>query len=186
MRLKNNKGQVPYLLIGAVVFGILFGGMGFSALKKFNPFKAKAGIVQKDEGSSSEYFEDKIKGLKYRSESKHKSQNSNHAAVKNTIGGTIGNFIDGSLQLIKFVLIIGVLLLAFTGINIFKYIKRVGLVAKDAVLDANRYRKALKQTVKAIDVASPKMNGEDKVLKEQLSRKQDEDTEVLIKEMKNE
>ena len=182
----NNKGQVPYFLIGALVFGIMFGGLGFSKLSKLNPFKAKAGIVQKDEGRSSEYFKDRIKGLEYRSETSHKSQNTDNAANSGTIGSTVGNFIDSSIQLIVFVIIGGVLLLLFTGINIFKYIKRAGTIAKDAAVEANKYRKALKQTVKAIDVASPKMNGEDKVLKEQLSRKQDEDTEVIIRRMKNE
>lgn len=186
MKLKNNKGQVPYLLIGALVFGILFGGLGFSKLGKLNPFKSKAAIVQKDEGRSSEYFKDKIKGIEYRSETTHKSQNTNNAAVSNTIGGTIGNFIDSSLALIKFVLIVGVLLLLFTGINIFKYIKRAGAIAKDALSEANRYRKGFKQTVKAIQAAKPKMNGEFDILIDKLRDAHDDETEKIVKEMKNE
>jgi hypothetical protein len=180
MRFNNKRGQATtYLLAGAVIFGMLFGGMGMSKLGKLNPFKAKAGIVQKEEGNTSEFYRDKIKGIEYRSETRHKAQNSQNTAVSNTIGSRIGNFIDSSIQLIMFILIGGTILLLLTGINIFKYIKKV-------TVNANRYRKALKQTVKAVDKAKVKLNGSYQFLSEELRDKHDDDTENLIREMKNE
>lgn len=183
----NNKGQTQLLMI-VLVGGLLFGAFGGLKLGKLNPFKSsKATVTLKDEGNKEEYFKDKIKGIEYKSKETYKTQNKQASgATASTIGSRIGNLIDSSIQLIMFVLIGGVVLFVFTGINIFKYIKRAGSLAKDAALEANRYRKALKQTVKAIDKASPKMNGEDKVLKELLDRKQDEDTKTIINEMKNE
>ena len=159
MRL-NNKGQGQFMMILLVV-GLLFGGLGGLKLASLNPFKAKAGITQKDEGQKSEFYRDKIKGIEFRSEERYKMQNKG-AVTGNSIGSKIGSFIDSSIQMIIYVVIIGFLLLFFTGINIFKRFKKI---ANDAI----RYRKALKQTVKAIDVAGPKMNGEDKVLREWLA-----------------
>ena len=73
----------------------------------------------------------------------------------------------------------GIILFFVTGINIFKRFKQI---AKEAL----RYRKALKQTVKAVDIASPKMNGEAQKLKDTLAMKHDDDTKNLINELKNE
>jgi len=175
----NNKGQGQLFMIILVV-GLLFGGLGGLKLGNINPFKSKAGVAtQKDEGNKSEYYRDKVKGIEYRSEERYKIQNKASIAGSNTIGAKIGNFIDKSIQLILFVIIGGIILFFVTGINIFKRFAEIAAEAK-------RYRKALKQTIKAVDVASPKMNGEDKVLKALLAMKQDEDTKNLINEMKNE
>jgi hypothetical protein len=177
MKIFNNKGQGQMLLI-LLAAGVIFGGIG--GMKVGSIFKSKARVaVQKDEGQKSEYYKDKIKGVEFRSEERYKMQNKGAATANATIGGKIGSFIDSSIQMIIYVVIIGVALLFFTGINIFKRFKEL---AQDSL----RYRKALKQTVKAIDVAGPKMNGEEKVLREWLSRKQDEATENVIRELKNE
>lgn len=177
MRKLNNKGQGQMLLILLAV-GVLVGGVG--GMKIGNIFSPKARVaVQKDEGQKSEHYRDKIKGIEFRSEERYKMQNKGAANASATIGGKIGTFIDSSIQMIIYVVIIGVALLFFTGINIFKRFKEL---AQDSL----KYRKALKQTVKAIDVAGPKMNGEAKTLREWLARKQDEATENIIREMKNE
>lgn len=176
MRL-NNKGQGQLMMILLIV-GLVFGGLGGLKLASLNPFKTKTGIVQKDEGYKTESYRDKTKGIEWRSEERYKMQNKG-AVAGNSIGSKIGSFIDSSIQMIIYIVIIGLALLFFTGINIFKKFKEIAS-------NANRYRKALKQTVKAIDVAGPKMSGKIKVLKEWLSRKQDESTENLIRELKNE
>ena len=176
MRL-NNKGQGQLMMILLVV-GLIFGGLGGLKLASLNPFKAKAGIVQKDEGHKTESYRDKIKGIEWRSEERYKMQNKGTTPSGGSIGSAIGNFIDKSIQLIIFVTIAGVILFFVTGINIFKRFKQIAQ-------DANRYRKALKQTIKAVDVASPNMNAEDKILKAMLAMKQDEDTKKLISEIKN-
>jgi hypothetical protein len=187
MRFNNKKGQATlYLIAGAAIFGMLFGGMGITKLGKLNPFKAKAGIVQKDEGRTSEFFRDKIKGIEYRSETQHKSQNTQNAAVSNTIGSKIGRFIDSSIQLIMFVLIAGTILLFLTGINIFKGFRRLGKAAQEAAVEANRYRKGLKQTVKAIKESKEKLNGEYEILAGSLRDTHDDETEAIVKQMKNE
>lgn len=174
----NNKGQGQIMIILLVV-GLLFGGLGGLRLAKIFSPRRKAAIVQKDEGHKSISFKDKIKGIEWRSEERYKMQNKATGAESGTIGARIGNFIDKSIQIIIFVVIGGIILFFVTGINIFK---RFAELAKEA----KKYRKALKQTVKAIDVASTKMGGEDNVLKAALSDKQDEDSEILIKQIKNE
>jgi len=176
----NNKGQAMNMLLIVGVIGLLFGTFGGAKLSKFGLFKGKPSITQKSEENREEYFKDKAKQIEYRY--KHKSTSQNKQVVQgapSTIGGRIGSFIDSSIQLIVMVIIGGFILMYFTGINIFKKIK-------DATLKANRYRKALKQTVKGVQVASPKLNGEDKMLKIELSKAQDEDTKRLINDMKNE
>lgn len=172
----NNKGQ-GQLLIMVLVVGILFGGVGRGFLSKINPFKAKTVAVQKDQGVKEEYFKDKIKGIEYRYKETHKSQNT-QPATSGTLGQRIGNFIDSSIRLIIGFIIFGIILLFLTGINIFKYVKRI-------LIELNAHRRALKQTIKAVDSAKPKLNGEDKTLKAELAKFQDEETKILINKIKN-
>lgn len=174
----NNKGQGQMMMMLMVAM-LLFGGLGGLKIGKLFGGGRKAVAVQKDEGNKSVTFRDKIKGIEYRSEERYKMQNKGAANSGGTIGSSIGAFIDKSIQIIIYTVIIGFALLFFTGINIFKRFKKIAS-------DAMRYRKALKQTVKAIDIAGPKMNGEEKTLREWLSRKQDDESENLIREMKNE
>jgi len=176
MRL-NNKGQGQVLLIVLVV-GIVFGGFSGNILSKLNPFKAKPGIMQKEQGNKEEYFRDKIKGIEYRSKETHKYQNRENSGNA-TVGQKVGNFIDSSIQFIIFFIIGGLALLYFTGFNIFKRFRNL-------LKDLKAHKRALKQTVKAVDIAKPKLNGEDRVLKEELAKAQDEATKILINKMKNE
>jgi len=180
-KMKMNKRGQSELLIIVLVAGVLFGGLGGLKVAKLNPFSRTkaAGSIQKDEGRKSEYYRDKIKGVEYRNEETYKNQNNTNLAGSDTIGSKIGRFIDSSIRLIIFVLIGGLILFFVTGINIFKRFKQIGK-------EIYQYKKALKQTVKAVDVAKPKMNGEAKILKDLLAMKQDEDTKNLIAKLKNE
>ncbi len=156
-----------------LVVGALLGFGGRGVLSSLNPFKANKVAVVKQESQTEEYFRDKIKGIEYRMTSKNKAQ----TPVKQTLGQSIGSFIDKSIKVIIAFFILGVLLFFFTGINIFKHVRRLKglLVRKD---------KALRQTISGIQEAKIKMNGEGKILVEKLRDKQDEDTKLLIKEIK--
>ena len=159
-------------MIMLLVVGGLLGLFGGNAISKLNPFKARRVVVVKQEMQREEYFKDKVKGIEYRITERSKGQ----TPVKQK--KTIGSFIDNSFQAIiklTIVMFIGSLLL---GVNLFKYIRRLKTLTLNAM-------KGLKQTVKAIEIAKPKLNGEEKVLKEQLARNQDEDTKLLIDKIKH-
>ena len=174
----NNKGQGQMMMYLMIVM-FLFGGLGGLKIGKLFGGGRKAVAVQKDEGHMVEYYKDKIKGTEFRREESYKMQNKGAANASGTIGSSIGAFIDKSITVIIYTVIIGFVLLFFTGINIFKRFKKIAS-------DVMKYRKALKQTIKGVDVASLQMNGEDKILKATLAMKQDEDTKNIINEMKNE
>jgi hypothetical protein len=180
--LKNNKGQGQMLII-LLVGAFLFGGIGGAKISGLNPFKgnkAQKQSVQKAEESKEEYFKDKIKGIEYRAKESSKSQNKEAVGVANaTIGQRVGDIIDSSLRLIITFIVVGFLILFFTGFNIFK---KVRALAKKA----NTYRKGLKQTVKAIAKAKGTMNGEYSKLAVELKDTHDDETEGIVKEMKNE
>jgi hypothetical protein len=169
------------VLIGVLLFGLLLGGLGGSNLAKLNPFGglSRPKAVQKSEGQREEYFRDRIKGIEYRFSENIKEQNRENSESPSTIGGSIGAFIDSSIQFIIIFVIGGLLLLFFTGFNVFKYVK----VMKQRLMET---RKALKQTIKAVEKAKPKMNGDSQVLKTELKNAHDEASDLLIRKLKNE
>ncbi len=156
-----------------LVIGMLMGGVGMKGLSSLNPFKAGKVAVVKQESQKEEYFKDKVKGIEYRMTSKNKAQ----APAKKTFGQSIGSFIDKSLKLI----VLGVIASVLFGTNLFVYFFRYIKKLKNTLI---RKDKALRQTIVGVQEAKIKMNGEEKILIESLKDKQDEDTKLLIKEIK--
>lgn len=156
-----------------LVVGALLGFGGRGVLSNLNPFKASKVAVVKQESHREEYFRDKVKGIEYRMTERNKGS----TPVKQTLGQSIGNFVDKSIKAIITFFVLGVMLFLFTGINIFKHVRRLkGLLV--------RKTKALRQTISGIQEAKIKMKGEKEILLETLKDKQDEDTKLLIKEIK--
>lgn len=150
-----------------LVVGSLLGMFGGNAISKLNPFKGggKTQIV-KNEFQREEYFNDKIKKIEYRI----KEKNTERTPVKRTLASKAGNFVENFFGgLIKFA-IVGVILFFLTGINIFKIFLRL--------------RKTLRQVVKGIEKAKPLLNGEQAKLKEKLSRAMDDESKLLVDEIK--
>ena len=164
-------GGNMFLIMIVIVALLGFGGRG--VLSNLNPFKAGKVAVVKQESQKEEYFRDKVKGIEYRMTSKNKAQ----APVKKTFGQSIGNFIDKSMKIIVIGIIASVLLSTNLFVHFFKYVKKL----KNILL---RKDKALRQTISGIQEAKIQMNGEKDILLGKLKDKQDEDTKLLIKEIK--
>lgn len=163
------------LMIGVLVFGLLFGAFGGAKISNLNPFKS-SGVTQKSEGSKEEYFNDKIKGIEYRLKEQTKNQQPSNAG--NSIGMRIGRFIDNSIQLIIGFIIFGFVLLFFTGINVFRWVKNI-------LTQLNAHRKALKQVVTGVQVAKQTMNGDKEKLQIALATEMDSDAKKLISDIKH-
>ena len=158
-----------------LVVGALLGMFGGNAISKLNPFKVSRTQVVKQESSKEEYFRDKVKGFEYRMREKNKGQTPTNA--RTSIGSSIGQFIDNSFKLVIGFFVVGLVVLFLTGINIFKWTKNI-------LVQLNSTRKALKQTVKGIEKAKPKLNGNDNILKNELAKGMDEESKLLIDEIK--
>lgn len=156
-----------------IVIGALLGFGGRGVLSNLNPFKAGKVAVVKQESQKEEYFRDKVKGIEYRMTSKNKAQ----APAKKTFGQGIGEFIDKSMKLIVFGIIASFLFGTNLFVHFFKYVKKL----KNTLM---RKDKALRQTITGIQESKIIMNGEKEILLGKLSDKQDEDTKLLIKEIK--
>lgn len=163
------------LLIGVLVFGLLFGGFAGSKVSKIFPSFNNSRVVEKSQSDREEYFRDKVKGIEYRYTEKTKNQ----SPAKQTLGQKVGSIIDNFFQLIIGIFIFLLVGSFILGINLFKFV--TGLIRKTRELG-----KALKQTVHGVEKAKIKMNGEKEILKEALKDKQDASTKKLISEIKNE
>lgn len=158
------------VLIGTLVFGLLFGGLAGSKLSNLNPFSSKNKVaVETSDYQKRETFRDKVKGIEHTYE--ERSKNKIPHVQKETIGQKVGRIIDNFIGLLIISFIFGILIFVFTGINIFNYIKKLTT--------------ALRQTVKGIDKAKTKLNGQEKVLKDELSKSQDAETKKIVGNMKN-
>lgn len=147
-----------------LVVGSLLGLFGGNAINKLNPFKAGKVAVVKNESHREEYFRDKVKGIEYRVNEKNKDQ----APAKQTIGQSIGSFIDKSIKLI----ILGFVVSLFFGVNIFGYVLRL--------------RKTVRQLVVGTANAKKELNGEGKILTTNLAKVMDSDAKKMVNEIKNE
>ena len=155
-------------IIILMLVGALVGFWGKGAVSSLNPFKSSTAKVQvvKNESQKEEYFRDKVKGIEYRMSKKGQEQ----TPVKKTLGSSVGSFIDNFWSsIVKIGILFGVIFF-MTGINLFKYILRL--------------RKTLTQLVKGIDKAKPRLNGEQKALKEELSSAMDEDSKRVVDDLK--
>lgn len=162
-------------MIILLVIGGLLGLFGGNAISKLNPFKAGRVAVVKQESQREEYFRDKVKNIEYRMTERSKNQAPSNAGT--SIGSRVGRFVDNSLKLIIGFFILGIILLFLTGINIFKFTKNI-------IIKLNSTRKALKQTVQGIEKAKPKLNGNENILKTELAKGMDEESKLLIDEIK--
>lgn len=153
-------------MIMLLVVGSLLGLFGGNAISNLNPFKAGRVAVAKQEMQREEYFKDKIKGVEYKITERSKGQ----IPQKQTLGNSVGSFVDKSIKaIISFFLISVVASLVF-GINLFKYVGRL--------------RKTVKQMVQGIEKAKPKLNGTENILKIELSQKMDEESKSVVDEIK--
>jgi len=174
------------LMLYGLIAMFIFGGIGGLKIGKLNPFKGKPAIVQKTQQTKEEYFKDKIKGIEWKSKESSKGQNSQNNAAPATIGSRIDALINSSLYLILWFFIIGLGILWLTGFNIFKRFKDLIFKLNESRKEATASRKALKQTVKGIQAAKPRMNGDFEVLLDKLRDAHDDETEGIVKKMKNE
>ncbi len=156
-----------------LVIGSVLGMFGSSAISKLNPFKSSKVTVAKQEMQKEEYFKDKVKGIEYKMTEKSKGQ----TPVKASLGQSIGSFVDKSIKaIISFALILFVGSLVL-GVNLFGYVRKL----KKLVFSRT---KALRQTVAGIQEVKGKMNGEEEKLRASLKDKHDEETELLVKQIK--
>ena len=156
-----------------LVVGALLGFGGRGVLSNLNPFKAGKVAVVKQESQKEEYYKDKIKGIEYKMTERAKGS----APTKQTLGQSIGSFVDKSIKgIISFtiILFLGSIVL---GVNLFGYVRKL----KNLVFSRT---KALRQTVAGIQEVKGKMNGEEEKLRASLKDKHDEETELLVKQIK--
>lgn len=180
----NKRGQTGTELLVVVLFiGLAFGGLGGAKLSNLNPFKKSANVATtKAEGTKEEYFKDKVKGIEYTLKETHETQNKDVSGASGvyppTIGGFVGNFIDKSIRFLIFAIIVLAILSWITGKNLFKKVR-------NAIEEAKKWKKVAVQTVKGVETAKTKMNGEKEILKVSLKDTQDEDVKEAVRKIKN-
>ncbi len=151
-----------------LVIGALLGFGGRGVLSNMNPFKAGKVAIVKQESQREEYYRDKVKGIEYKMTERAKGS----APAKQTLGQSIGSFVDKSIKAIisfTIILFVGSLVL---GVNLFGYVKRL--------------RKTLTQLIVGTQRAKPKMNGEEKTLSTELASAMDEESKKLVRDIKSE
>lgn len=155
-------------MIMLLVVGSLLGLFGGNAISNLNPFKAGRVAVTKQEAQKEEYFKDRVKGIEYKMIERSKGQ----TPAKQTLGSSIGSFVDKSIKaIISFALILFLGSLLF-GVNLFSYVRKL--------------RKTLTQLIVGTQNAKTKMNGEEKTLSNELASSMDEASKKLVRDIKSE
>jgi len=157
------------VLVTVLILGLMVGTSGGNFISKLNPFSGSRTHVEKSETQREEYFRDKVKGIEYRVEERTKNRTPSSSSA--SIGSKVGSFIDSSLNFIIGFFIVGVILFLFFGVNIFRYVKRIG--------------KTLKQVIIGIQKSKEKMNGEKEILRQSLSSELDADSKKVISDIKH-